>query len=45
MSYPDYAERTFFSRVTGDEVLKTEFSKISNKKFHKVLIKYVPFIW
>ena len=25
MSYPDYAERTFFLRVTGDEVSITAF--------------------
>ena len=33
MSYPDYAERTFFSRVTEDEVPITEFSKNFNKNF------------
>ena len=37
MSYPDYAERTFFWRVTGDEVPITEFSKNFNKNFTKYL--------
>ena len=37
MSYPDYAERTFFLRVPGDEVTITEFSKFLNKNFTKYL--------
>ena len=37
MSYPDYAERTFFLRVTGDEVPITEFSEIFYKNFTKYL--------
>ena len=37
MSYPDYAERTFFWRVTGDEVPITEFSKFFNKNSTKYL--------
>ena len=37
MSYPDYAERTFFLRVTGDEVPITEFSNFFNKNFTKYL--------
>ena len=37
MSYPDYAERTFFWRVTGDEFPITEFSKFFNKNFTKYL--------
>ena len=37
MSYPDYAERTFFWKVTGDEVPITEFSKLFNKNFTKYL--------
>ena len=37
MSYPDYAENTFFCRVTGDEVPITEFSKFFNKNFTKYL--------
>ena len=37
MSYPDYAERTFFLRVTGDEVPITEFLKIFNKNLTKYL--------
>ena len=37
MSYPDYAKRTFFLSVTGDEVPITEFSKFFNKNFPKYL--------
>ena len=37
MSYPDYAERTFFLRVTEVEVPITEFSKFFNKNFTKYL--------
>ena len=37
MSYPDYAERTFFWSATGDGVPITEFSKFLNKNFTKYL--------
>ena len=37
MSYPDYAERTFFLRVTEDEAPTTEFSKFFNKNSTKYL--------
>ena len=37
MSYPDYAKRTFFWRVTGDEVPIAEFSKFLNKNLTKYL--------
>ena len=35
MSYPDYAERTFFWSVTGDEIPITEFSKFFKENFTK----------
>ena len=41
MSYPDYAERTFFWRVTGDEIPIKEILKFFNKNFTKYLSKEV----
>ena len=38
MNYPNYAERTFFWRVTEDEVPITEFSNFFNKNFKKYLL-------